>query len=381
MAIGYTPFMGGFAGINPSDQGLPPSIQTPTMRTAGATPMMGGVPQQSAFSTAGPSPTPWMSMMPHPAGLSQPSAPVGPYSPAMLGGPPMPMIVGQGMTPLQAQYGSVGTGQGSLLGSDHLTTLGQGIQGDVLHEQQLADQQHAMLGGVANQFAAGLTGAGQQERALGEASAGRLEGLGGEDRAFFEAKAAKDRAEFKDLTAQKAQAAMAGMRSQYQDQKTEIENGVNPDGSVMTPPQKQQALTMLNRQVMEATSNQIATIGGQYNDMARQAATMEMGQRVQSMGQRQQLQSMAEGMRTAALGAALNFEVQGLQGLAEMIRDNPATYVSRYAALAEMFKNNMTQFNANTAVNATARSVRNTNRGAGQNRGFQTGSFGTRFTT
>ena len=348
--MAYAPYMGGFSGrpgtaTNPRELlGASGFEARPTLRPFA--PAFGGlgVGMPTSYSAPVMNPTPM---------------------------PQMPAFVGPGQTPLTAMYGPVGTGQGYLLGPNHLATLGQALQGDVLTEQAYADEQFGRLGGVANQFAEGLQRGGREFRALGGESASRIEGLGKEDRDFFEKKAAEDRALFKDLTAQKAQALTDGLRSDFEDRKVEIQNGLNPDGSVMTPQQKRAALNMLERDVKQQVANTAAQIGSNYNEQVRNAATVEMGQRVDSMAQRQALQGMAENIRSAGLAAALNLEVLGLQGLADMIRQNPRTHVSRYAALAEMFKNNMTQFNANTAVNMQARSARGQNREAGRNVGFK----------
>lgn len=360
----YSPYMGGFSGRRP-----------PTPPNPGEFPEVGN---KQLLGSSGP----MMPMMgPPPTSPPVMAAPTNGQSQMMAGwqpygatvAPPMPMVTPQGQTPLQSQYGAVGTGQGYLLGDNHLATLGQAMQGDILTEQNYADQQYDRLGGIANEYGAGLKPGGQELRSTAAGSASTLGGLGEADLAYFEKYAARDQAQFKDLTAQKVMSVTDGLRSQLEERRMEIENGINPDGSQMTPQQKQAANNMLMREVNQQIGSTVAQIGGAYNDTARAAATAEMGQRVTMLERKGQLAAMAEQIRGAGVAAALNLELGGLMNLAEMVRMNPRTHVSRYAGLAEMFKNNMTQFQANQAVNMTARSVRNRNReaGAADQRGFK----------
>jgi len=184
---------------------------------------------------------------------------------------------------------------------------------------------------------------------------------------------------FQDQTAQQSANAVRGIQANMKRAQQQIASGINPDGSLMTGPQRFQAQLTLERdtndqvnqtvtQISTSFNEKFADLGSQLSQLkaagAQQAfqgagliSQTELGLQQGRTGARAlgeqtrlnarqsgaQTRQFAEGMRqlgeqlqAAGLTASMNFEAQGRGQLADMIRNNPRGIISVFAGLSAL---------------------------------------------
>lgn len=221
--------------------------------------------------------------------------------------------------------------------SDPTAGMADALEDDTNRMQAAADEQYGRLDEVVGAMGQRLGADEAAIRGIGEEEAARLRGLGDEHLNEIRADNARIQAEFKNLTAQQVQATTQGMVESMEQQKQQILND-----PMLQPQQKQQQISMLNRQVKTDVANQVATIGARYNEANAQLATALQGQKVDTMQMRAGLYTQAAELQRSALMGSIEYAMNGLMGVYNLIQQNPRTVVSRYAGKAEMFKNWMT---------------------------------------
>lgn len=171
--------------------------------------------------------------------------------------------------------------------------------------------------------------------------------------------------DFKDMSAQTAANAAFGLRRSTQEAMQQINSGMNPDGTMMSPAEQQAARMQLTQTTEQQVSQSVTGIMAQVNDQMAQMkgtlASLQMGQGQQAMAGAQlgastgvsyggmtlqndqtrndmarlssQLTMTGEQAYAAALQQSVAMELQGRTTMAEMIRANPRSFVSMYAGL------------------------------------------------
>lgn len=285
------------------------------------------------------------------------------------------------------RMGPPGMRGGGLLGQ-----MAGALGRDVQAQQEAADRQFARqqeeiegMKGFLGERTGDFEALAEEQAGTLREQAGRLEETGGELRedtlSRFESGAegvmedvrgqigkAEDLAaqatrEFEDRAAQDASAAAYGIRRNAQAAMEQIGAGLNPDGTLMTPAQRQAAMTELRMETDAQVQQQITGIFSDYNRMRAglrmnqaslamaggqllgQVGTAISGQRAQALLSTQAMQQQlmefganmrvqAEQIRSSAQLAAVNFEMQGRLAISEMVRANPEGIISLYAALS-----------------------------------------------
>lgn len=234
-------------------------------------------------------------------------------------------------------------------------------------EQAGFGQRQALQGIAGNLEAQGRQTIGQFEK-FRDQQMGRVDqDIAAANRFAAEARQGYEQAisDFKDTSAQDAANAAFGLRRNVQSAMQQINSGLNPDGSMMTPAERQAATQQLFAQTEDTVSQ---TVTGIFSNMNQQVSAMQgnlanitMGQSQTAMagGQlraqmgtsfgSQTLEAHNLGQRMAELGAnyramgeqavasalqqSVMFEMQGRTAVAEMIRSNPRQFVSLFAGL------------------------------------------------
>lgn len=171
--------------------------------------------------------------------------------------------------------------------------------------------------------------------------------------------------QFKDTGAQDAANAAFGMRRNIEMANKQIDAGLNADGSMMSPAEKQAARQQL---YSESESQVSQAVTGIYSNMNQQVASMQGNLAGLRTGQAQQtlaggqlrgqigttfgaqtldaqqtnyrmkelgsnLRTMGEQAYASAMQQSVMFEMQGRQTMAQMVRENPRQFVSMFAGL------------------------------------------------
>lgn len=179
----------------------------------------------------------------------------------------------------------------------------------------------------------GLIGRSGEFTATGEATASSLDQMAQAQRDEFEAGVRDTMSRFDTTYADDVTAAIAGIRESYQPTLQAIRNGMNPDGTLMTPAQQKDAMFALQRQVGSQVQEVVTQMASSYNQARASLAAGFSGQRLSSQQTAASLAQTAASIRNAAQAAALQFEASGNQVMADLIYRNPESIVSRFQGL------------------------------------------------
>lgn len=241
-----------------------------------------------------------------------------------------------------------GVGDGSLLGrGGSLLNRGQGgliEQGaSILGEEMGLLQQAADRQFIRNQEPIegmrDVIGRAGEITSVGNQTADELTGLGTSQAQAFEQGASDTMSQFDSTFTGDMTAAISGIRESYQPQMQAIRNGMNPDGTLMTPAQQKDALFAMNQQVGSQVQQTYTSLSSAYNQARAQLSQGFSAQRLNSQQLVGALAQSAAAIRNAAQASALQFEASGNQVMADMIYRNPESIVSKFQgflALASM---------------------------------------------
>lgn len=280
----------------------------------GGTPLSRGLPPGGSFSAGG-------------QGLSATSA-GSRYKP--------PAYVAPGGTRYQG-FGPGSTGGGAGRGGfgqqGGLISQGAGFLGEETNLlQQAADRQFVRnnepIGNMRD-----LLGRSGEITQVGNETAQGLTDLSNRQSTAFEAGVNEAMGNFDQTYASDVQAAISGIRESYQPQMQAIRNGMNPDGTLMTPAQQKDAMFAMNSQVGSQVQNTFTQLASSYNQARASLAQGFSGQRLNSQQLAGSLQQTAASIRNAAQATALQFEASGNQAMADLIYRNPESIVSRFQGL------------------------------------------------
>lgn len=178
-----------------------------------------------------------------------------------------------------------------------------------------------------------LIGRSGEFTATGERTANDLTALGDRQSQDFEAGVSEAMGNFDQTYAADVTAAISGIRESYQPQMQAIRNGMNPDGTLMTPAQQKDAMFAMNQQIGGQVQNTYTQLASQYNQARAQLAQGFSGQRLNSQALVGSYMQQASAIRNAAQASALQFEASGNQAMADLIYRNPESIVSRFQGL------------------------------------------------
>jgi hypothetical protein len=207
-------------------------------------------------------------------------------------------------------------------------------------QQDIMDQQFGRLNQVAGQFgqavgqgAEAIRGQDERARQTLEGQAQGAEQLGrqgfdefvrfrdqqigavGQDIARANEQAAgavagyeRTMGEYQDRTALQAKDLAVGLSRQVQSAMAQLNGGVNPDGTMMTPAEQAAIRTTMQRDVAEQTSTGINQIYTQFND-----TMASMGQNLAALRQAQSQTTMAGGQLRGQVGTAFGAQTVDAQ--------------------------------------------------------------------
>ena len=178
-------------------------------------------------------------------------------------------------------------------------------------------------------------------------------------------------------------ATVAGINRQMQTRSRLVNSGLNPDGTMMTPAERQAAQRQLTFDTMQATSGVVSQMREEQSRIAASLGMQLAGTNISAgqialgaAGARSEAGRMREGvattragvgttvagqamdaeriranyrqlsasllesggnMRNAANALAMQLESQGRTAMAEMVRNNPESVVSRFASLLQLY--------------------------------------------
>jgi ElaB/YqjD/DUF883 family membrane-anchored ribosome-binding protein len=202
--------------------------------------------------------------------------------------------------------------------------------------RQFIEEQTPQFGEMAEQQAGRL-----------EDAAGRLEQTGAERLSKFEEGAQGAIAEaraavsgFEDRVAQDASLASEAIRRRGQAASQQIAAGINPDGSLMTPAQRFAAQSELMHNTDVQVQQQVGQMMNNFNNVKAQLQSNVASISAAVSGQRVQAQEVANrmdqfGTQVRQFGEQLRSAAQlNASRLAEMVRANPESVISVFAALS-----------------------------------------------
>ena len=228
-----------------------------------------------------------------------------------------------------------------------LQQAGSALMGDAAAQQAAANRQYARV----NAAAQGVGDAASSYATQIKGGNANFEPLIKQQRDEFAADRATTLNEFQDRTAADAGAAASGIQRKYAQQKQSIEMGLNPDGTMMTPAQKRDALNNLNAQMGQEVNSTIQGIWSNYNNQRAQLRTQYSGLQDSLQSRVANLTTQQAAFNQANLLNAANLEMQGRTTQADFIRNNPESVVSTYALLASLA-------NTSTAGGGAGRNLR-----------------------
>lgn len=178
-------------------------------------------------------------------------------------------------------------------------------------------------------------------------------------------------------------ATVSGLHRQMQTRSQLVNSGINPDGTMMTPAERQAAQRQLTFDTMQATSGVVSQMREEQSRIAAQLGMQLAGTNISAgqialgaAGARTEAGRLREGvattratvgssvsgqaldverlrtgyrqlasgllesganMRSSALTLALQLESQGRIAMAEMVRNNPESVVSSFASLLQLY--------------------------------------------
>jgi hypothetical protein len=270
-----------------------------------------------------------------------------PFNPT--GGPsftgPRPSVAqasGGRWRPFNPSGGQGGSGFGRRQGSQGAwnSLFSGAVFGDMQRQQDIMDQQFGRLNQVAGQFgqavgqgAEAIRGQDERARQTLEGQAQGAEQLGrqgfdefvrfrdqqigavGQDIARANEQAAgavagyeRTMGEYQDRTALQAKDLAVGLSRQVQSAMAQLNGGVNPDGTMMTPAEQAAIRTTMQRDVAEQTSTGINQIYTQFND-----TMASMGQNLAALRQAQSQTTMAGGQLRGQVGTAFGAQTVDAQ--------------------------------------------------------------------
>lgn len=230
---------------------------------------------------------------------------------------------------------------------------------------------------------------------------------------------------FQDRSAQDAASTASGIRRSMQSAMNEIRSGVNPDGTPMTPAEKQAAILNLQRTVGDQVDQ---TVTGYFSDYNKARAALEQnlaslrmnnaglrqsgadiklratqtglqaeqlalaGEQLRAQtglqgneqiieaqkGQREMmdlssnLMTFMASMKESSLMNALNLEMQGRTTMAQLVQQNPRSVVSWFQGLLALYATAAGQGGGSSGGGGGGTGQRSTNGGNG---GFSTGQL------
>lgn len=240
----------------------------------------------------------------------------------------------QSLTSMMANLGRMSTGsgqqpgvQGGLLGQ-----LGSALGEETGMLQDAADRQFLRNQEPIDDMR-NLIGRSGEITQVGERTANDLTALGDKQRNEFETGVTEAMDRFDSTYADDVIAHISGVRESMQPTLNAIRNGLNPDGSMMTPAQRKDATYAVTMQTNSQVQQVATTMASQYNEARAALAQGFSGQRLSSQQLAGAYTQAASAVRNAAQATALQFEAQGIQSMADLIYRNPESIVSRFQGL------------------------------------------------
>lgn len=217
-------------------------------------------------------------------------------------------------------------------GGTFLNQAAGALKGDVLAQQGAADRQWARV-----------TAAGNSVFDTAQSASNSIKGgnvnfqpLMDQQKADFQSQYDKTMGEFKDRTTTDAAALSSGIQRKYQQQMQQIDMGVNPDGTLMTPAQKRDAQNNLHTQMGQEVNGSIQQVWSQYNQQRAQL-NQQYGQLQDSLQSRTaQLAQQQAALNQVNQLQAAQMLMQGRNLQAQYIQSNPESVVSIFSALSAL---------------------------------------------
>lgn len=168
--------------------------------------------------------------------------------------------------------------------------------------------------------------------------------IGSETVAYADNAAKETEQKFRDTTSAEIATQTAAISNQMRNQLEGLNAGVNPDGTLMTPEQRESQRTQLQTQFAFQKAQIATTINSQFNkDLASLRTNLQgLGQQARGIqaGTEQVASGLAQAMATVRQSstlAATEALLQGRAQLAQMIQGNPYGTVSLFSGLAALF--------------------------------------------
>tara|TARA_R100000655_G_scaffold41975_1_gene77899 strand:- start:3400 stop:4434 length:1035 start_codon:yes stop_codon:yes gene_type:complete len=140
--------------------------------------------------------------------------------------------------------------------------------------------------------------------------------------------------EYEDRTAEQMSAASLGMQRNAESQSRYIENGMNPDGTRMTPQQQQAARETAQFQNNQQRQVALGQMANQFNESRSQMKMAGYGQAASFGTAAAQAASQYEQM---ALSEATKYLFDGRQAVYNMVAANPHTVVSKFDTYTNLY--------------------------------------------
>lgn len=209
----------------------------------------------------------------------------------------------------------------------------QALKGDIFAQQKAADNQYNRI----NAAGAGVADlANQQADQLRAGANANFQPLIDQQKAEFQSQYDKTMGEFKDRTTTDAAALSSGIQRRYAQQSKQIDMGVNPDGTLMTPAQKRDAQNNLRAQMGQEVNSSIQQVFSNYNQQRAQL-NQQYGQLQDSLQSRAaQLTQQQAALNQATQLQAAQLQMSGRMQQAQYITQNPQSVVSVFSALSAL---------------------------------------------
>jgi len=224
--------------------------------------------------------------------------------------------------------GGGGGQQGGFMGQ-----AAQALKGDIFAQQKAADNQYNRI----NAAGAGVADlANQQAEQLRAGANANFQPLIDQQKAEFQSQYDKTMGEVQDRTNTDAAALSSGIQRRYAQQSKQIDMGVNPDGTLMTPAQKRDAQNNLHAQMGQEVNSSIQQVFSTYNQQRAQL-NQQYGQLQDSLQSRAaQLTQQQAALNQATHLQAAQLQMSGRMQQAQYITQNPQSVVSVFSALSAL---------------------------------------------